>query len=1260
MVSLAPTSRASGDAPTGVDWQRNGLLQLASDPYFPDSYPMTPAGRLSTIARASAGLSIGVALVVLAGWSLQAPALCAFGLPFRPMGPVNALCFALTGAALIARGCGRGRLASAAAWVCALSTAALVAAGAAAGLLHIASGPIAFLAKVVDDPGARAAADAGYRSSVNATLPFLLAALGAASLGRPRRSTFDLASWAGLATASFALHVLVCYPLISEAGSHGQMGPITAALLLITSLAVVLTRLEPHLVGLFREGNPVGFVAPRLILAGLLVPPLLLVLEACWLERRSAVLPDQTVFFTAVSAIAFIGLLVVILRRMETLDQHRSIAEQARSELLARLQQQAATLQFEVSERTFELKESSERLELALQSSRCGVWDWDEINKRGFWNDRQCEIYGLAPGSFDGRHETWISLIHPEDRDRVDSEAVRDVTRADHFTSAYRIVTPAGAVRQIEAMGFVRRDDKGRCVRIVGVDRDVTGERESKAALESLAKRLQFALASAGYGVWEWDFASKRLSWDDRVLDIFGIRREDFQGVGADWRQAVHPDDRAASVTAAAPIAEGVADTYEDRFRVLRPDGTVRHVEARGFLQRSPGGQPLRIIGLNRDVTPERELSERLRIAEERWQLALAGNNDGLWDWSVGTDELYYDARYAEIIGYGPGEIPFHYHEWEKRVHPDDLDSTEAAIEAHFAGRTPFYHSEYRLRHKLGHWVWILDRGKIVSRDAQGNPLRVVGTHTDISVSKALEGRLREFEEMALQMGRLAQIGPWDWQVESRALTWSPEVHRIHHTDLGFEPTLDAMLEFYPASARTRLTDALDEAARHGTPFDLELPMTTAQGESRWVRILGKAESKAGATARVYGAVQNITDLRQSEEARRRLESQLFQAQKMETLGTLAGGIAHDFNNLLTGILGYQELALDGIPADHPARSCLDAARGVSMRARELVEQILTLSRRPSDEMGTVDLGYVIEEARRFLRTTIPANIAIEAEVAQGCGPALAEATQIHQVLLNLGQNAAHAIGAAGGTIRIRLAPVDLTTAQADALGLVAAGSFLKLSISDNGHGMDPETQKRIFDPFFTTKGVGQGTGLGLSVVHGVVRAHRGAISVESAAGKGATFHIYLRCAATPEQASSDEDAPIPRGSGELVCVVDDEDFVLSCVSKAVDKLGYHTRTFDTPRKCLEALKADPGACALLVTDQTMPGMTGTELAEQVRSVSPKLPIIIMSGYFSKISPAILERMDHVSLLSKPFTASELALTVHRSLRNEPGRTPQA
>ena len=400
-----------------------------------------------------------------------------------------------------------------------------------------------------------------------------------------------------------------------------------------------------------------------------------------------------------------------------------------------------------------------------------------------------------------------------------------------------------------------------------------------------------------------------------------------------------------------------------------------------------------------------------------------------------------------------------------------------------------------------------------------------------------------------------------------------------------------------------------------------------------------------------------MTASHEGEEARRRLEAQLFQAQKIDTIGTLAGGIAHDFNNLLTGIIGYQELVAEILEADHPARAFLAEAGSASLRARNLVEQILTFSRQADrTEHSALDLRPVMEEAQRFLRATTPAQVAIEMEFDECCGQVLADATQIHQVLINLGSNAAHAMLPQGGKLKISLTSVRLQAGQEAALFGVPVGNYARLTVSDTGCGMDAATQQRIFDPFFTTKKTGEGTGLGLAVVHGIIRAHHGAINVESVPGKGTTFHVHLPlCPAPGVQPGDAVAAPVARGTGECVCVVDDEAIVGRFTQLALENFGYRAMVFTSAAECLAALRADPAGCALLLTDQTLPEMQGHELALAARQCSPALPVVIMSGYFSRLAPQMLGPIGRVELLGKPFTGRELAHAVHRALHPAPG-----
>ncbi|MEY2878080.1 MAG: hypothetical protein RLZZ15_460, partial [Verrucomicrobiota bacterium] len=469
-----------------------------------------------------------------------------------------------------------------------------------------------------------------------------------------------------------------------------------------------------------------------------------------------------------------------------------------------------------------------------------------------------------------------------------------------------------------------------------------------------------------------------------------------------------------------------------------------------------------------------------------------------------------------------------------------------------------------------------------------------------------------------------------------------------------FLPTLENTREFYPPETQAALTAVLHNRDPAAAAFDLELPFTTATGRSCWARWIGRTEFRPdGTPERVHGAAQDVTAHHESETARRELEAQLFQAQKMDTLGTLAGGIAHDFNNLLTGIIGFHELAADFFPADHPARPLLGEARGASLRARALVEQILTFGRRsPGGAHVPLDLGPVVEEARRFLRSTLPAMITIELRLAPGCPPVFGDATQIHQVLLNLGSNAGHAMRARGGTLVIEIAPAA-PTAELALLGADPAGEgFVRLSVTDDGHGMDEATRRRIFDPFFTTKNTREGTGLGLAVVHGIVRTHGGTIHVDSKPGEGAAFHIYLPVAPAEQDAVAPSFAPSPRGAGELVAIVDDEELVAQCAHLLLENNGYTTATFGSATEALAAIQAEPARFALLVTDETMPYMQGTELIAAARKIRSDLPVVIMSGYFSVISPETFVGLGQAERLPKPFTNEELNAAVHRALQS--------
>ena len=382
---------------------------------------------------------------------------------------------------------------------------------------------------------------------------------------------------------------------------------------------------------------------------------------------------------------------------------------------------------------------------------------------------------------------------------------------------------------------------------------------------------------------------------------------------------------------------------------------------------------------------------------------------------------------------------------------------------------------------------------------------------------------------------------------------------------------------------------------------------------------------------------------------RKELADQLQQSQKMQAIGTLAGGIAHDFNNILSVILGYTSLVLDDRTKDDASRENLEMVMQAGRRARDLVEQILTFSRRSDRAKEPVALKPTVEEVLKLLRSTLPATIEIRQNLADAPGPVMADSSQIHQVLMNLCTNAAQAMEGGGGALTVELEPTRVDESTSLRLGL-QPGSFLRLKVQDTGAGMDRKTAERIFEPFFTTKERGEGTGLGLSVVHGIVSDHGGAIVVDSTPGVGTEFQVYLpEVEDTTEVVADAEAAQSPRGSGRVL-VVDDEIAVMKMSEQLLTRLGYDVVTENDSRHALATFQGDPDGFDLIVTDQTMPGLTGEALIREVRSIRADIPVIVCTGFSSGTTTRRIEDLGVHAVILKPALAEMLGTAVHEAL----------
>ena len=536
-------------------------------------------------------------------------------------------------------------------------------------------------------------------------------------------------------------------------------------------------------------------------------------------------------------------------------------------------------------------------------------------------------------------------------------------------------------------------------------------------------------------------------------------------------------------------------------------------------------------------------------------------------------------------------------------------------------------------------------------KDEDGNITHVVEAVRDVTELFQAQEMLRESEERYRTILESMEEGYYEVDLAGNFTFFNDamcKIRGISRDELMGMSNRDYMT---PETAK-EVYKAYNKVYTTGEPAkNLEWLTIRPDGTERYVETSTSLIKDSGNVPTGFrGIVRDVTERIRSEEEKKKLEAQLQQAQKMEAIGTLAGGIAHDFNNILGAIIGYSDLALRDISEDDPNKYYLEQINQAGFRAKDLVKQILLFSRQQEHEKVPVKFGPLMKEAAKLLRASIPSTIEIHTSISAQSDLIQADPSQVHQILMNLCTNAAHAMRGESGVLSISLDETRLDSESRETLSDLRDGPFLILRVSDTGHGIPESVMDRIFDPFFTTKARGEGTGLGLSVVHGIVRDHGGTILVNSEMGKGTSFEVFFPLIEDAGKKSELEAlAPIPGGK-ERVFFIDDEPALVELGKKMLEPLGYTIHTETGSIDALETFRSQPDRFDIIITDLTMPGMTGLELAREIMKIKPDTPVILCTGFSDQVTAETADKIGIKKVLLKPFIAREMTEAIRRVL----------
>ena len=774
-----------------------------------------------------------------------------------------------------------------------------------------------------------------------------------------------------------------------------------------------------------------------------------------------------------------------------------------------------------------------------------------------------------------------------------------------------------------------------------GFFQDITERKKAEEALRESEQRLSLATRSAALGIWDWDVVNNRMTWDDQMFRLYGIT-DPPESYGVEiWKNGLHPDDRDFAWEACQAALSGEKE-YDIEFRVRWPDGTVRHVKGQGIVLRDDARNPVRMLGINSDITARKRMERQHQVLAS----IIERSRDFIGVADMRKKAFFVNPAGQELVGL-EGNEEVARTKIEDYFLPEDIPFVNNTIfptvmrEGRWAG-------EFRFRHfRSGKAVPVL-YDLFLSEDPSTGEMTNYSTVTrDISERKQSESTLRAAERR-----------------NQALLDHSPACHKIVDLDfnlqymskngfqmLKLEENANVYgkpypFDFFPEAFQQGMKDCLEQVRTTGKTITFEALANDIKGNDVWLY------STLVPVLNDDGKLDFITVVTADLTQEKRLENDLRQSQKMESVGQLAGGVAHDFNNMLNVILGHTELALDDLAADSPLRDDLEEIRKAAKRSANLTRQLLAFARKETVKPKVLDLNETIASMLKMLERLIGEDIELFWKPGTRLALVRVDPGQVDQMLANLAVNARDAIGHQNGRVTIETANAFFDEDYCAHHAGFTPGDYVMLAVSDDGCGMDEETRAQIFEPFFTTKGVGEGTGLGLATLYGIVKQNEGFINVYSEPDRGTTFRIYLPAidAESFQQDDARSTAAAAAGGNETILIVEDERAILKMTRAMLERLGYTVLTASTPSDAIRTVREHRGRIDLVITDVVMPEMNGRDLAKSLQESCPSIRALFMSGYTANViaHQGVLD--EGVNFIQKPFSREQLAVRVREAL----------